>query len=445
MKHTTILMCGIALATSCQSKPTDKTVTHFKLPAPSVSDSQAMPDSLFTLDENIDLQTEWQRTYAAALNANGDIIAAKARYNAALQKSQIVGSLPEPMLMLGGFIQPVETRNGPMDFKVGLSQRFPWQARLDSMTDQQRYAAQSLAAAVVDKQLRLRQQLTDMWAKRILLDRKISLTEAQLSVMRHIEDLVMAKFESGRASQSKVLRTQLATTKLEDKVFALMAAADLLDSKIYAASNFDVTQVDWSDQQYPLSGFTTRDFSGYTVRPRLLQIELQMQAAASAVKVANLASMPDFNVGVDYTMIGDGNPSMATSGDDAIGVQLSFALPFGNRPYEAIKMQAKQMQQSLRFKLLQATRNLDAEITNSLTLGDDAQRRVELYRDKLIPRAESTIEATLQAFTSNQASLQDVLDVSTLILEYKIQLETAHADVCSARAIVAGAILVNDE
>jgi outer membrane protein TolC len=442
MKHTTILMCGITLATSCQSSPTDITTRHFSLPAPSVADAQVMPDKLiFSTQE---MQSDLQRTYAAALNTNGDIIAAKARYNAALQRVQIVGTLPEPMLMLGGFIAPVETRNGPMDFKVGITQRFPWQSRLDSMTEQQRYSAQSLAAVVVDKQLQVRQQLTELWSKRILLDRKIALTETQVSVMRHIEDLVMAQFQSGRTSQSKVLRTQLATTKLQDKVFSLMAAATLLDSKMSAASNADISNIDWASQDYPLADFTTRDFSSYPVRPRLLRLEMEMKAAAAAVKVADLANIPDLNIGVDYTMIGDGNPSMATSGDDAIGIQLSFALPIGNRPYAAISLQAKQMQQALRFKLLQATRNLDAEIENSLTLGDDAQRRIVLYSEKLIPRAESTLEATLQAFISSQASLQDVLDASTLILEYQIQLETAHSDVCTARATIAGAILITD-
>ena len=109
MKHTTILMCGIALATSCQSNSTGQTITRFTLPAPSIVDAYAMPDKLIVGDDS---QSDWQQTYAVALAQNGDILAAKARYNAALQQQSIAGALPEPRLMLGGFIEPIETRNG---------------------------------------------------------------------------------------------------------------------------------------------------------------------------------------------------------------------------------------------------------------------------------------------------------------------------------------------
>ncbi|MFT7516783.1 MAG: cobalt-zinc-cadmium efflux system outer membrane protein [Myxococcota bacterium] len=441
MKYTTILICGIALATSCQSNSTDQITAHFTLPAPSVADALAMPDNLIVGN---DLQSDWQQTYAAALAKNGDIIAAKARYSAALQQESIAGALPEPRLMLGGFIEPVETRNGPMQMKIGLQQRIPWQGRLDDLSAQQRIIAQAVAAEVVDKQLQIRRQLTELWAKRILLDRSVGITKTQVDLMHHIEDLVIAKFESGRASQAKVLRTQLATTKLEDRLFSLATAADLVDAKIFAASTVHGNTIDWSKQEYPLQDLMDSDFDNGPVRPRLLSLQFRMMAAAKSIDIANDRQMPDFTVGIDYTMVGDGNPGMATSGDDAFGVQLAFDIPFGNRPYAAMVAAAEQRQLSLRWQLEQATRNLDAEIVNALSLKDDAQRRVDLYRNKLIPRAESTIEATLQAFQSSQASLQDVLDASTLILEYQLQLEAAHSDMCSARAIIAGAILINN-
>jgi len=442
MKHTTILMCGIALATSCQSNSTGQTITRFTLPAPSIADAYAMPDKLIVGDDS---QSDWQQTYAVALAQNGDILAAKARYNAALQQQSIAGALPEPRLMLGGFIEPIETRNGPMQMKIGLQQRIPWQGRLDDLSLQQRILAQAAAAEVVDKQLQVRKQLTELWAQRILLDRSISITKTQVDLMRHIEDLVIAKFESERASQAKVLRTQLATTKLEDKVFSLAAAADLVDAKIFAASTVPGSSIDWNEQEYPLQNLVATDFDNDSARPHLLNLQFKMMAAAKSVDIANDQRMPDFTVGIDYTMVGDNDLGMATSGDDAFGVQLAFDIPFGNRPYAAMVTASEQRRQSLRWQLEQATRNLDAEINNALSLKDDAQRRVDLYRNRLIPRAESTIEATLQAFQSSQASLQDVLDASTLILEYQLQLEAAHSDMCSARAIIAGAILINDK
>jgi hypothetical protein len=53
----------------------------------------------------------------------------KARFNeymAALEIAPQVKSLPDPQLAFGYFIQPVETRVGPQQFKISASQMFPW-------------------------------------------------------------------------------------------------------------------------------------------------------------------------------------------------------------------------------------------------------------------------------------------------------------------------------
>src|SRR5665648_328374 len=53
----------------------------------------------------------------------------KARFNeylAALEIAPQVKALPDPQLAFGYFIQPVETRVGPQQFKISATQMFPW-------------------------------------------------------------------------------------------------------------------------------------------------------------------------------------------------------------------------------------------------------------------------------------------------------------------------------
>ena len=53
----------------------------------------------------------------------------KARFNeymAALEVAPQVKALPDPQVAFGYFIQPVETRVGPQQFKISASQMFPW-------------------------------------------------------------------------------------------------------------------------------------------------------------------------------------------------------------------------------------------------------------------------------------------------------------------------------
>ena len=65
----------------------------------------------------------------AALN-NPQLEAAFNRWKAALEMVSQARTLPDPRFNYGYFIQEVETRVGPQEQRVGLSQMFPWFGKL---------------------------------------------------------------------------------------------------------------------------------------------------------------------------------------------------------------------------------------------------------------------------------------------------------------------------
>ena len=65
----------------------------------------------------------------AALN-NPQLEAAFNRWKAALEMVSQAHTLPDPRFNYGYFIQEVETRVGPQEHRVGISQMFPWFGKL---------------------------------------------------------------------------------------------------------------------------------------------------------------------------------------------------------------------------------------------------------------------------------------------------------------------------
>ncbi|MCH7731077.1 MAG: hypothetical protein IIB44_00980 [Candidatus Marinimicrobia bacterium] len=59
------------------------------------------------------------------LSKNRDILAAEEAYKAALKNIKVYGVLPDPMVESTFFIEPIETRNGPMKGQFMLCQKFP--------------------------------------------------------------------------------------------------------------------------------------------------------------------------------------------------------------------------------------------------------------------------------------------------------------------------------
>ena len=75
-------------------------------------------------------------TYLKVAAENNPGLKAKfSEYMAAMEKVPQVGALPDLQLAFGYFIQPVETRLGPQQAKVSLTQAFPWFGTLNAKED----------------------------------------------------------------------------------------------------------------------------------------------------------------------------------------------------------------------------------------------------------------------------------------------------------------------
>ena len=61
-----------------------------------------------------------------ALEQNSEILAARSRLTESTEKIRQAGTLPDPKLGMEYFLQPIETRTGPQEASISLSQSIPW-------------------------------------------------------------------------------------------------------------------------------------------------------------------------------------------------------------------------------------------------------------------------------------------------------------------------------
>ena len=58
----------------------------------------------------------------------------------------------------------------------------------------------------------------------------------------------------------------------------------------------------------------------------------------------------------------------------------------------------------------------------------DADRKIDLYRDTLLPRAEQNIKVNQMAFTSDKAGFLDLIDSQRILLGFQLDHKRAIAD-----------------
>lgn len=58
----------------------------------------------------------------------------------------------------------------------------------------------------------------------------------------------------------------------------------------------------------------------------------------------------------------------------------------------------------------------------------DAERKIDLYRDTLVPKAEQQITVIQQAFAAGKTDFLDVIDAERTLLEFQLSFERALAN-----------------
>ena len=134
-----------------------------------------------------------------ALEANPALKAAEHRYRAALEQVPQATALPDPMVTFTQAIRSVETRVGPQDNAVMLSQAFPWFGKLDLKGRMATQAAAAASEAYAAAQRDVIAQVKAAYYGLGYADAAVAVAEEERSLLAHYERLAEDRYRAGRA------------------------------------------------------------------------------------------------------------------------------------------------------------------------------------------------------------------------------------------------------
>nr|WKN38607.1 TolC family protein [Tunicatimonas sp. TK19036] len=154
-------------------------ITLFLLGLRTISFSQSLDDYLKTAAEN-----------------NPELKAYFNEYLAALEQVPQVGSLPDPELSMGFFIQPMERFMGNQQADIQLMQMFPWFGMLRTQKDEANKMALAQFEEFQDAKNQLFYQVKSTWYQLYRLEEEIRITEENLDILKKYERLALIRFQS---------------------------------------------------------------------------------------------------------------------------------------------------------------------------------------------------------------------------------------------------------
>lgn len=394
---------------------------------------------LFT---TLSLQAQTQlRVYqdTAALN-NPGIQSLYRQYEVVKQRAPQVATLPDLQFNFGYFISPVETRVGPQQATLGVSQSFPWFGQLQA----QQQASVERANVVLEKfnseRSKVNFEVATTYYSLYVLRSAIQITRENIGLLNTFRDLAKVRFESGKSSLVNVLRIEMELGELENQLTYLEDSKAPLLAKFEQLLNTKLTdevvfpEVLWSET-LSINKELLLD-AVQTTNPDIRSLQHELLSYDQEVIAAKKIGAPSFTVGLNYTFVGD-RPGYTgeDNGQNVFLPSIGVKIPLYRKKYSALIREKEIAKEAIDLKKENLTNALAAQLATGIRDYQDAQRRVKLYNE-LKGYAKQALDILIAEYTSTETNFEEVIRMDRQLLKYELELEKARADQNSAVAYI---------
>jgi outer membrane protein, heavy metal efflux system len=388
-------------------------------------------------EPRIELQS-WQGRKRAdyvrfALENSFQLKAAFANWSAQQETIEISSTLPAPRLMFAEFLEEVQTRTGPQERKLGISQAFPWPGQLDAKAEVAEHRANAAWQKLESERLRIGSEVEVAYDNYAFLQREERVIVQLVEILHGFDPVVQARIRGG-GSQQDLLRLQVEIGRAEDQLARVRARRSASFARLADRIGLRQLPVELPEIQLEVAPEVSLDPAklhelALQRSPELRSLGALYDAARSEEDLAEFVRRPSFVVGVETVITGDASmPGVPGSGDDPWVISIGMDLPIWGPSYDAIERRARQELVAARARWDGKALDLRAAIENEVYIAEDAQRRVDLYRDILLPRAAEAMDLSLAAYRNGTATALDLIDSERTLLEFELAYWRANLD-----------------
>lgn len=398
---------------------------------------------LFLISLSLSAQSELDNYLQTAAENNPGLKVKFSEYMAALQKVPQLGALPDPTVSFGYFIQPVETRLGPQQAKIGVSQMFPWFGSLGAKEDVATQMAKAKYEQFEEAKSKLFYDVKSSWYNLYLTNKAIIITRENIEILHTFQKLAIVKIEAGMASAVDELRVEMELLDLENQLKMLL---DDLNVRKIAFNN--LLNVDENKQVF-IPELLNKDVLNFdreaildSIRfnnHEVLNLEFQEASWEYQQAAAKKMGSPSFNLGLDYIFVGKSSNEMlpaSESGRDAIIFPMvGIQVPLYRKKYTSMVKEAVFMQESVQNKKLDKVNILENIYEKANADYLDAGRRIDLHI-KQLGLSRKALRILESEYSTEGKNFEEILRMERQVLKHSLELEKSRTDLNASIAFI---------
>ncbi|MFV2072804.1 MAG: TolC family protein [Thermoanaerobaculales bacterium] len=392
------------------------------------------------------------------LRRNPRLARVRAEAAAVERRAPQVKALPDPMAGLTIFLLEPQTRVGPQQAAVSLSQKFPWFGKLRLREQAELFNAAAAQARTESMRLELITEVRRLYYELAFLEDQDRIVREDRATLEHYELLAQARYASGVGLGQSVIKIQAEITRADTRLLDIaIRRSNLVASTNTLRDRPDPTAISVG-KLADISVRTLKGVESFEIdfdvlrrnaierRPELIEADARIESAATRIDLAKKDYSPDVTLGLNYGFVGrrtDGpgqvNPP-PDNGDDILGLIGAVNIPIWREKLRAGVEEAVER----RISAEEMRRSVIADIDGAL--GDLMARisllydQIGLYDDVLVVQAEQSLLSAEAAYAAGSLDSLDLLDAERVLLNVRIAAERVRADHAIAVAKLEGEI-----
>lgn len=360
-----------------------------------------------------------------AIEANQELQALKKEYLAALEKAPQLSQLPNPEIGVGAFILPVETRVGPQQGRISVTQMFPWFGALQAQEDWAIAQAKSMFERIAATELELRYRISLAYFSLYELQASQLTIQKNIILFNSLKELAVAKVSSGQATLADVLRLDLKIDELQQRLQLLenRKRKPLADINQILHRNLD-SPILVPDSLFVAELTTSQDSLLAEIRithPMIRMYQLQQEASRMAIRANELQGKPSFGIGLDYINTGQRTDAFPTNnGMDAFQVRATISVPIYRQKYQAKEREERFRIEAIEARKMETISLFEAMIEKAYADYEDSQLDLKLFEQQ-IETTKAAIQILEADYTAQARSFDELLQLEVSLLDYELR------------------------
>ena len=362
-----------------------------------------------------------------ALFNNPEIQAARWRARSLQQKAPQARALDDPMLMAQPALVPTQTADGPMDFMLTVSQKFPWFGKRALRGEAAEWQADAAFARTAGVQLVVVEQVKLAYFELYFLDRAIAVNRELDKRLGQVIEVAKEKFGAAEKTvgletvlQAQVEQAQLRTQLVQLEQARVQALARLAQALYLPPGTPLDVQPKLAPAALPPSAEPLVAMID-ACHPELEALRDEQRRNEAAIALAERNYYPDVELGYNWQAMGSMGLSPIATGEDSHYLRISANLPIYweklNAGVREAQYQAAQTTQEYQSVWAETRANLLVLYAQAV----EHERVARILNEDILPDAQRSFDLSLEAWRVGRITFQQLIENYKTLLNARIE------------------------